>query len=202
MKPILLLNDDRETYYTMTKCLSYNLFWNELVGGRGVGKTTRLIIYCMTNYIRKGEQFIWMRRYKNELKEVISKRTFEAVYDGIYIKGSGSGESYMVMNENDICGHMITLASQAKFKSVDFSKVTTIVFDEVFIEKSRTYYIPNEVQHMLQLISTVLRTRTNLKIFLLSIIPIKRKSHLLILLLIPSEEFLSIGNLSGSQWQI
>lgn len=168
MKPNLLLNDERDTYFNMIKCLSYNLFWNELVGGRGVGKTTRLIIYCMNNFIRKGEQFLFMRRYKNEMKEVISKRTFESIYDGIYIKGSGSGESYMVMNEDVVCGHLLTLAAQQKYKSSDFSRVTTIVFDEAFLERGKVYYIPDEVTNFLQLVSTVQRTRTNLKVFILS----------------------------------
>jgi len=168
MKPTLRLDDLQDTYFTLNKCNSYNLFWNELVGGRGVGKTTRLLIYGMNNYIKHLEEFIYIRRYKNETKEFIANKTIEKLYDGVYIKGTGSGESYIVYNEDMVCGHIMTLASQAKYKSSDFSNVTTIIFDEVFIQKSRTYYLPNEVIHLLQLISTVQRTRTNLRVFILS----------------------------------
>lgn len=168
MKPILLLNNQHDVYYNGAKCMSYNMFWNELVGGRGVGKTTWALMYVMNKYIRNDEQFIYLRRYKNEIKEFVNKHTLESLYDGILIKGSGTGESYEVINEKDTCGFLMTLAGQSKFKSSIFDRVTTIVFDEVFLEKGRTYYLPNEVTHFLQLVSTVQRTRSNLKLILLS----------------------------------
>ena len=169
MKPHLLLNNDRERYYTGSKCMSYNAFLNTLVGGRGVGKTTWALMYVGNRFIARNEQFIYMRRYKAEIKEFVNKHTWDSIWAGFITKGSGGGESYTISDrDNNTAGYLLTLSAQAKYKSVDFSKVTTLIFDEVFIEKSRTYYIPDEVTNFLQLLSTVQRTRTNLKVFLLS----------------------------------
>lgn len=148
--------------------MSYSCFMNILIGGRGVGKTTRLILYAMNRYIKKGEQFIYLRRYRPEVKEFVGKEVLNNLYDGIYLKGTGGGDSYTIFNENNTVGYIFPLSSQSKFKSTVFDKVTTIIFDEVFLEKGRVYYIPQEVTNFFQLVSTVQRTRSNLKLFLLS----------------------------------
>lgn len=169
MKPHLLLVNDTEKYATFTKCMSYNAFLNIFVGGRGTGKTTCGLIYVGNRFVKYGEEFIYLRRYKAETKEFVSKHTLDNIWAGFITKGSGSGESYTITDgDNNTAGYLLTLSAQAKYKSANFSKVTTIIFDEVFIEKSRTYYLPDEVTNFLQLISTVQRTRTNLRVILLS----------------------------------
>ena len=84
-----LVNND--IYWNPTKCMSYDLFLNLLLGGRGIGKTTGLNIQRTTNYFKDGSQFIYLRRYKNEIKQFTKKNTLNQVFDGYMYKGDGIG---------------------------------------------------------------------------------------------------------------
>ena len=166
--PLLKFDNRSDVYFDMGKHLSYGAFINFFTGGRGVGKTTGAFIYCFNRYIKKGEQFIYLKRYKTELQEFVNTNTVGQMYDNVYTKGMGAKNGYSVMCEDDTIGYLIPLVAQTAFKSTMFQKVTTIVFDEVFLERGRTYYLPNEVHTLLQFVSTVQRTRKNLRIILLS----------------------------------
>ena len=61
-KEILLVNNNNDTYFSICKCDSYNLFLNMIIGGRGIGKTTSLLIKCCTRAINFGKQFNFSKR--------------------------------------------------------------------------------------------------------------------------------------------
>lgn len=65
-------------YYNYNKILSYNAFINILIGERGVGKTYGASKMCVNKFIKKNEQFAYIRRYKSDLKEG-SSSFFEAL---------------------------------------------------------------------------------------------------------------------------
>lgn len=56
-------------YYNYNKILSYNAFINILIGERGVGKTYGASKMVVNKFIKKNEQFAYIRRYKSDLKE-------------------------------------------------------------------------------------------------------------------------------------
>lgn len=56
-------------YYNYNKILSYNAFINFLIGERGVGKTYGASKMVVNKFIKKNEQFAYIRRYKSDLKE-------------------------------------------------------------------------------------------------------------------------------------
>lgn len=58
-------------YYSLRKCLSYNRYLNILIGGRGIGKTYQLKKYVIEQYLKSKKQFVWLRRYKTEIKEAM-----------------------------------------------------------------------------------------------------------------------------------
>lgn len=61
----------------------------------------------------------------------------------------------------------MTLSTAQDLKSANFSKVTTIIFDEFIIEEGqKKYYLNNEVLIFLNLIETIARMR-DIKVFLL-----------------------------------
>lgn len=165
MKLNLKLDNNNDTYYNPKKCYSYNCFLNEIVGGRGIGKTTGFNIQALRN-CNKGEEFIYLRRYKPELKEFVEKRSLDKIVDDVIYKGGKDG--YTFMHGDTVLGYGIALATASKFKSADFSKVTTIIYDEAILERGSSYhYLKNEVVALLEFISTVVRTRTNVKVILL-----------------------------------
>lgn len=54
-------------YYDYQKILSYNAFINILIGERGVGKTYGITKFVVNRFIKTGERFVYVRRYKPEM---------------------------------------------------------------------------------------------------------------------------------------
>lgn len=165
MKLHLKLDNNNDIYYSANKAYSYDFFLAEITGGRGIGKTTTFLIKALQN-VAKDEEFIYMRRYKPELKEFVSKNTIGKVCDAISTKGDGSG-GHVFFAEDTICGYGIALSTALSYKSVDFSKVSLIIFDEATLPPGPYHYLQNEHELLLEFISTVMRTRTNLKVVIL-----------------------------------
>ena len=147
--------------------MSYDLFLNLLLGGRGVGKTTGLNIQSTTNYFKDGSQFIYLRRYKNEIKQFTKKNTLNQVFDGYMYKGDGIG-GYSYHIQDDIAGFGIPLSLAPEYKSTAFPRVTTIIYDEAILHRGGNIrYLDDEVVCFLEFVSTVFRTRKNCKVFIL-----------------------------------
>ena len=164
---VRLITPDYKTYVNSNKWYSYDYCSMFIIyGGRGVGKTTSLAFHVVDNFVNKGEEFVYVRRYKTELKK--AQGMLNPLYSGITIQGIGQG-GFQWTNNGVRLGYGLALTAEQTFKSgVDFSKVTTLIFDEFTILRGGTYrYLDEEVKHFLELISTVFRTRTNYKIFLL-----------------------------------
>ena len=167
MKLHLKLNNKDGIYWDMSKPLSYNAFLHLIMGGRGIGKTTQGFTYCFSKYNKNREQFIYLRRYKTEIKTFVSKNSLNKIVDGTFFKGDGAG-GYNVCCEDDIVGYCIPLSVTRSYKSTNFDRVTTIIYDEAIVARGGRYvYLPNEVIMFLEFISTVVRTRTNVRIFIL-----------------------------------
>ena len=151
-------------YYNVDDALSYNALLTMIIGGRGVGKTYSAKKRVIKNFINKGEQFVYMRRYKTELKKVTNffndiaqefpTHKFKATAKGLYI-------------DEKLAGHIITLSTQIIEKSTPYPDVTTILFEEFLIDPASTYhYLRNEVETFLEAYSTVARDRDVTVLFL------------------------------------
>ena len=119
-------------------------------------------------FIKKKEQFAYIRRYKPELKKAVPN-FFEA------LKNNNEFENHTLATkgntfycDGEICGYAMTLSTAQDLKGTSFSKVTTLIFDEFIIEEGqRKYYLTNEVLIFLNLIETIARMR-DIKIFMLA----------------------------------
>jgi len=165
------------TWYNWDKISSFNATFNFLVGLRGVGKTYGWQKKVIRAAIRKGEQFMYVRRYKDELK--ISKETF---FDAVHVefpdwdfRTYGSLAQMAPAKTRDdkkrpwkTIGHFTALSTIQSIKSVSFPLVTNIGFDEFILEKGMTHYLPNETRAFNNLYSTVARTRENVKVFFMA----------------------------------
>ena len=70
--------------------------------------------------------------------------------------------------DGEICGYAMTLSTAQDLKSSNFSKVTTIIFDEFIIEEGqKKFYLQNEVLIFLNLLETIGRMR-DIKVFMLA----------------------------------
>jgi hypothetical protein len=149
---------DKSLYYNPNKMLSYNRILNFVIGARGIGKSYAWKVHPIKRFLKYGEQFIYLRRYKPELKKV--NQYFDNVKDefpGVELKVKGR-EFYI---NGKLAGWAIPLSSWQSEKSNAYPNVSTIIFDEFLREKDNSGYMPNEVSALLNLMDTVFRDREN-----------------------------------------
>lgn len=166
-------------WYNWDKISSFNATIHLLVGQRGVGKTYGWQKKVIRAAIRRGEQFMYVRRYKEELK--VSKDTFFAAitakneFPDWDFRTYGSLAQMAPASTRDskkrpwkTIGHFVALSTAQSIKSVAYPLVTNIGFDEFIIEKGTTHYISNEVHAFLNLYSTVDRNQDKTKVFFMA----------------------------------
>lgn len=139
-----------------------------LLGGRGIGKTTGIVNYSVTECVKDKEcQFVYIRRYKNETAS--AKDLLEPLLRNSACKGTSVKGVYKYEYAKRVLGYTIPLSVQQSVKSgFDFHRVKYIIFDEAFITRGgNLHYLNDEVTHFFELISTIVRTRTDYKVFIL-----------------------------------
>lgn len=165
-----LLNEYPEAYYYM------------IIGERSNGKTYSSLYYCLERYIKNNEQFAYVRRFGLDIKKAQMDELFAAHvhnheieimtdgnWNGIYYS---AGKFYLERTDKDgnnvhdetPIGYAFDLNSMEHYKSISFPDITTIIFDEFL---SRQGYLPNEFLLFTNTISTIIRHRSNVKIFML-----------------------------------
>lgn len=156
-------------FYSYDKVLSYNAMLNFIIGERGVGKTYGAKLFCLNRFIKKGEQFVYIRRYKSELKESVGsekkQKFFNQIMD-LFPNDKLRNTSDQLFYNDQICGYALPLSTAHILKSSSYDKVINIIFDEFIIDKGVYHYLNNEVEQMLDLIETIGRLR-NIRIFFL-----------------------------------
>jgi hypothetical protein len=156
---------EKSLYYNPNKMLSYNRILNFIIGARGIGKSFAMKEYPIKRFLKHGEQFIYVRRYKPELKKVTNYfNDIMTLFPDHQFKVKGR-EFYI---DNKLAGWAIPLSSWQSEKSNAYPNVSTIVFDEFIREKDNSGYMPNEVEALLNLMDTVFRNRDNVRCVCLS----------------------------------
>jgi hypothetical protein len=159
--------------------------YNFAVGGRGVGKTygwqKQSIKQAIKTHVENGpgycDQFIYLRRYKEELK--LAKDTFFAAVQVEFpdwdFRVNGFHAEMSPVSERDFkkrtwweIGYFIELSRAQAYKSVAFPRVKSICFDEFIIEKSTFHYLPNEAELFDNFFSTVDRYKDKTRVYFLA----------------------------------
>ena len=154
-------------YYDLTKVISYGASLNFLIGARGVGKTYSVSKFVTKQFINKGYEFVYVRRYKAELNKSVSKFFSALVTNEEFPEHSLTTKGNKFFIDDIECGYAISLSTAQDYKSVNFPKVKYIIFDEFIIENSgNKHYLKNEVESFLGLIESIGRTR-DVKVFCL-----------------------------------
>lgn len=162
---VLKLSVDCETYWDIYSLVEKGIFLNIIMGGRGIGKTEQCNGYNLEQYRDYGNQFIYLRRYKPECSN--QKKLLDRWLDDVKFVGDKNGGGSYMWYGNTL-GYLIPLSVASNYKSTNFEKVTTIIYDEAIIRPTgQLRYMPNEVECLLEFISTVFRHRTNGKVIIL-----------------------------------
>lgn len=143
-------------WYTHNELLTHNGFINQVMGGRGIGKTFDFKLWAITDptgatvWIRRNDNVFTQSFYQGFAKDLIAENKIKA--EDVKI------ESGIVNYQSTPKIYFIALSLQQKFKSINFSDVNKIIFDE-FAEIKSWKYLPNEVNEFMELVETVNRLR-------------------------------------------
>lgn len=172
---------EKLAFYNFDKLLSFNATFNFCIGGRGLGKTygskRKGIKDAIRTSLEDGDQFIYLRRYKTELQ--MAKTTFFAdiqhEFPDYDFKVDGHNAKAAPVSTRDekkrqwfIIGYFIPLVIAQNYKSVNFPRVKTIIFDEFIIEKGAVHYLPDEATVFQNFYSTVDRNKDKTRVFFLA----------------------------------
>lgn len=178
------MNSKITAFYNYALLLSYNAMYNFVVGGRGKGKTygwkkkvIRDAIKTQLDTPGECDQFIYLRRYKEELK--MAATTFFADIhhefpDWDFRSSTKIAQMAPVSTRDDkkrewyTIGYFVTLSVSQSYKSVAFPRVKKIGFDEFILEKSATHYLPSEAKIFNDFYSTVDRYKDKTKVFFMA----------------------------------
>lgn len=163
-------------YYDISNTLTYNALFFFIIGERGVGKTYSAKKFCIRRFLKTGEQFVYLRRYKTELSESVGDEKDAKFFKKI--KNEFPDHKFRVSGDklycNDkICGYALSLSTALILKSAEFDKVKTIIFDEFIIDGGSSYhYFRNEVEQFLEFYESIARLRDVRVLFLANAISI------------------------------
>lgn len=169
LRKIIMPNID--FYWNIYKTLTHNALFNLILSIRGNGKTYGVKKRCIENFIKKREQFAYVRRYKDDIPESLSEfwkdvgkefGDYEYKVEGkkIYIRLKPTDEKEK-WTKDDIAGYAFHLSTATNKKSVPYPFITTIMFDEFLMEEGNQRYLPNEVRAFLNLYETIARPGTD-----------------------------------------
>lgn len=166
----------KHPFYNYNKVCSYNGVFNFIIGGRGLGKTYGAKVRAVKKFLKTGEMFIYLRRYKTELE---ARTTFFTDFEhtmpdwDFRVKGM-TAECAPVSTRGEekrawrLMGYFMALSTTQAKKGMSFTNVTTIIFDEFIIERGVMHYLNDEATVMTNFYSTVDRAQDKTTVFFLA----------------------------------
>ena len=175
--------EKEEEYYSLDRIKTFNAQYNVIFGKRSNGKTYAVLYEGLKNYCEKGKQMAYLRRYREDFVGKRGQTLFNALTSSGAVAELTNGKwdqvkyssSQWFLARKDKKGDKIitdstpfcygfSLAQMEHDKSTSYPDITTVVYDE-FI--SRIGYLPNEFVLFMNVLSTIIRQRDDVKIYML-----------------------------------
>ena len=144
-------------FWNINETLSFNALFNFIVGNRGSGKSYGAKKWCIEDFLKNKNQFVWVRRFDSEFDDFKTGFFSDIVhaFEGVEFEY----KSYTFYINKEVAGYAIPLSISSKKKSSSYPNVNKIIFDEFIIDKGNSYYLKKEVEVFLDLYETVMRMR-------------------------------------------
>ena len=173
-----------QKYYSLTNILKKNAVYNVIIGERSNGKTYSVLKYALKQRIEHGGQVAIVRRWKEDIsgrraadiwKSLIANDEVTKLSNGqwtgitywagkFYLCNYDKEGKPIYNTDSDTLGYCFALSDTEHNKSISYPYITTILFDE-FLTKH--VYLQDEFVLFMNTVSTIVRQRTNVKIFML-----------------------------------
>lgn len=171
-------------YYSLKNILSKNAVYNLIIGERSNGKTYSVQEYIIRKYFETGEAAAIIRRYDTDFKgkngqdyflplvnnNIVSKYSHGEYDRVVYYRkswrlGKYNPDEEKIEMSDRIFAYAYSLTTTEHDKGGGSGdKITTVLFDEFL---TRSYYLPDEFVLFMNTLSTIIRQRDNVKIFML-----------------------------------
>ena len=166
-------------YYSLKRILERNAVYNMIIGERSNGKSYSVHEYAAEQFYKNGSQLAVVRRWQDDFTGKRGATMFDGIVNSGAIeritKGEWTGIYYYssrwffcryedgkrVVNETPFA-YGFAITSQEHDKSTSYPNVRTVLFDEFL---TRGMYLPDEFVMFCNVLSTIIRQRTDVKIY-------------------------------------
>lgn len=171
----------KNKYWDIRPILDIPAQYRIVYGERSNGKTYGTLVYMIEDFVKNGNQFAYVRRWPDDIK----KRNMQQLFDSICRNGVisklthdewngiryNNGQFFLIATNGEDVVQMekpfcftFAISAMEHQKSISYPGVRHILFDE-FI--SRLAYIPDEFALFMNLLSSVIRDRDDVDIWML-----------------------------------
>ena len=176
------MSKEKNKYWDIRNVLSIEAQYYVIFGERSNGKTYGTLEYCLKDHFDNGSEFAYIRRWDEDLVGKKGETLFNAHIKNGVIRKLSKGKwntilyksrSYyfaFVDDEGEVkqdvkpFAYAFALTQQEHYKSNSYPNIKNIIFDEFL---TRKVYLPDEFVTFQNLLSTLIRLRDDVKIFML-----------------------------------
>lgn len=169
-------------FFSLRNILDCDAIYNLIFGERSNGKTYSVLKYILDRFVNHNESGAIVRRWDVDFKSKRAVSVWDALVANNEISTATGGKYtyvwyyggrwHLAYNDEkgkrvihpDPIAYSFSLNTMEHDKSASFPTVTTIMFDEFL---TRSQYLANEFVLFMNVVSTIVRHRTNVKIFML-----------------------------------
>lgn len=171
----------KSQYYDMSKLLSTNATYRMVFGERSNGKTFAILSECLRDYFATGARMGYIRRFTDDFRgkrgavvfdslcaEGVIERLSNGEYNSVYYY-SGRwwlqrvDDGVVTLKSNEPFAYAFSLTSMEHDKGSSYPDIRNVFFDEFM---SRTGYVTDEFMLFMNTISTIVRQRKDVRIFM------------------------------------
>ena len=169
-------------YYSLDNILKNKAQYNMIIGERSNGKTYACLYKAVENYVKYHKKTAYIRRWQDDFKGKRGATLFESLASTKAIEKLTNGkwtdvyyysgrwylckwdEKNIRVNDTEPFAYGFAISAMEHDKSTSYPDVTTIIFDEFL---TRGVYLPDEFVLFMNVISTIVRDRYDVTIFML-----------------------------------
>ena len=128
-------------WYDPNDTLSYGCLFNFVVGDRGGGKTFNTLKFLINRFLKHGEQFIYLRRTMEELKDAIPGLFHYLQHEGYFLDHELVSTKQGLYIDKELMGLPKALSTSMTRKSLALPKVKWILFEEFMVDGVSSRYL-------------------------------------------------------------